>query len=226
MPLPNRPLGAVDCAHEMVATIKENYGRAGLEAKSVAERSGVPLKSLYGYLAGKTPNPHGDAVHRIATKALGISEQELRYGLDDEGKRIADLKKIPLLDMNKLGTLRNGQPPVEVWNEVSLMSVQSNSLSEQAFGLVIEDESGLPDIKPGEVLVFDPEATLVPGKLTLAVLKDQKLGVIGRYRPLAIAGSTHFTIVTLNPDYPDVKVDDDNPGFVVARAVQHIRKLD
>lgn len=206
--------------------LKEIIERQGITVAALSARTGIPEKTIYGYLRGISENPRGNVVKKLAN-GVGVSELELRFG-DDAKQQLGqvNLPRIPLLDMNKLGTLNRGQPPLEVWDEVSLMYQGRVNLSQEAFGLEIKDESAMPDIKPGEVIVFDPRAEIIPGKLTLAVLANQKIGVIGRYRPLSVAGSDQFTIVTLNPDYPDVTVNEANPGFVVARAVQHIRKLD
>ncbi len=196
-----------------------------VDLKSLEALTGIPYKTLHGYSRGISANPTGDTVAKIA-KALKVSERELRFGIDDEHARIVDLRKIPLLTANKVGTLGRGQSPVEELGKVVLMTVQSDSLSDQAFGLTVEDESGLPEIKPGETLVFDPGLPLMPGKLTLAVIKKDKLVVVGRYRPANIVGGEDFMIVTINPDFPDVRFDKDNPAGLVARAVQHIRKFD
>ena len=49
-----------------------------LSPEDVASRSGVPVKSVYGYLKGDVENPRGDTLRRLAN-AVHMSEQQLRY---------------------------------------------------------------------------------------------------------------------------------------------------
>lgn len=101
------------------------------------------------------------------------------------------------------------------------------SISDQAFGVEVKDDSALPEIKSGEMLVVDPAADVLCGKLVLAVIERDKAAVIGRYRKRDAEGHDDcFAIEPINPDYPRVVINDGNPGFVVGRVVQHYRRLD
>src|SRR5207249_3857061 len=83
-----------------------------LDVGEVAGAAKIPVKSVYGYLKGATPQPRGNRVSRLAA-AVGVTEQELRNG---NGAGIAvGLKRIPLLLMNKLGTLKTAADPLSVW---------------------------------------------------------------------------------------------------------------
>lgn len=107
------------------------------------------------------------------------------------------------------------------------ISARHTSLSGQAFGVEVKDESAMPEVRPGEFVVVDPAAHVPTGKLVLAVLEREKIAVIGRYRKADTEGDDDcFTIEPVNPAYPQVVVNDDNPGFVLGRVVQHVRTLE
>ena len=192
-----------------------------LSAKDVAARARVPLKSLYGYLQGDVANPRGDLLRRLAG-AVGMSEQELRYG--DGFANVTILKRIPLLDMSKIGSLRVNDDPMTQWDQVSLVQVPVE-VPEGCWAIIINDESCEPDFPKGSMVICDPNAEILPGKYVIAVLTDDKLAVFGRYRPSGYKDARRFTLIRTNPDYPDIEVGTKVKGFLLARATKHVRDI-
>lgn len=193
-----------------------------IDADAIAAATGIPIKSIYGYLNGAVENPRGDIVPKLAA-AVGLSEIGLRYG--DNDQNIVHLKKIPLLTMNKLGTLRPEAQALTVWDGKSMVSVPGDSVSENAFGVRLTDESGSPEFHADEIVICEPDEPAMPGRMVIAAIHNQNMGVFRRFRPSSQFDHGKFTLVAPNPDYPQITVDADNPGHVIARATKHIRDI-
>jgi SOS-response transcriptional repressor LexA len=194
----------------------------GLKAPEVAKRARVNVKSLYGYLQGLTPQPRGDAVKRLA-QAVGLSEIALRHG-NDVGQVTVQLKRIPLLSMDKVGTLTPSKDPIDLWDGTAVVSAPID-VSEGSYGMMLRDDANGPDKPAGSIIICDPNAELVPGQWVVAVLTDEKEAHFGRYRPASHGDKKRFTLVRDNDDYPDIEVGTKHKGFVLSRVVKHIRDL-
>lgn len=193
-----------------------------LDIGDVAKSAGIPVKSLYGYLKGETPQPRGDRVARLA-RAVHVSEPDLRHG-NGSGTTVV-LKRIPLLDMNKLGTLKTATNPLSVWDGITQVSVQTE-IPDGAYGVRLADESGEPLFKQGDVIICDPGAEIVPGRFVVAVLTDEERAVFAKYRPAAHRQLRHFFLRPPNEDFPEIEVNSKtHKGFILARAVKHIRDI-
>lgn len=188
-----------------------------LSAEMVAQRSGVKLKSLYGYLQGEVDNPRGDTLARLAA-SVGVSERYLRYGEVE-----TPLKRVPLISMDRLRALKANDSPLSVWDNVSTTPAPID-VPEDSFGVTISDDANAPEFKPGDVVICSPSAAVEPGRYVLAV-REEDGPHFGRYRLLEHGRRSRFALVHDNTHWPDVPVDDKHKGFVVARAIKHIRNL-
>lgn len=195
--------------------------RRGKTARWLARESGVPEKSVYGYLRGDVDNPTGDIMFKLA-QAVGWKEGELRYGFASD--RTIDLNQVPLITMEQLGKLKIGQDPLAVWDQVSVVTGPSD-MPAGAFGVTLTDESGAPAFHAGDVVICVPQTTVQPGKFVLATLEGSPSAVFRKYRPLSATDDTRFDLIAPNEDFPKIEVGPDNPGFVVARAIKHIRDI-
>lgn len=200
--------------------LKQIMDARGLSPEQVAERAGVPVKSVYGYLSGQVANPRGNVLQRLAA-AVGSTELYIRHGA--QAADVVDLRKIPLLTMNKLGTIRRGQSVLDVWDGVTLVAVP-NEISEAAFGVVLLDDSCAPEFGTGDIIICDPKAEQVPGRYVFAVIDGLATAFFGKFRPTSV-DRTRFQIIPTNPNYPTIDVDDLNPGHIVARGIKHIRSI-
>jgi len=195
--------------------------RRGETARWLARESGVPEKSVYGYLRGGVDNPTGDIMPKLA-RAVGWTERELRYGPASE--RTVDLKSIPLISLERLGKLRIGQDPMAVWDQVSVVAVPVETPA-AAFGVTLDDESGEPEFHEGDVVICVPQTAVAPGKYVIATLDTKGVGVFRKYRPRSSDDNEQFTLIAPNEDFPVIEVGPNNPGHVIARAIKHIRDI-
>lgn len=192
----------------------------GITAAELARRSGVHEKTIYKYLDGKTNNPRGDTLHRIA-RTLDVSEVFLRYG--EPSRDIIKLTPIPLLTLSRMGKLVQHQSYKTVWDGVSVVSVSEQDLGDGDFGVRIDNESCSPDISPGDIVICNTEAPVHPGRYIIAIAAGRSH--FGRYRPSDHDPENTFQVHTVNEDYPSVSIGGDNPGFIYARAIRHIRDI-
>lgn len=200
--------------------LRAELKRRGKTIRWLADESGVPEKSVYGYLRGDVDNPTGDIMFKLA-QAVGWTESQLRYGIASD--LAIDLKPIPLITLEQLGKLRIGQDHMAVWDQVSVVAVPMETPT-AAFGVTLNDESGEPDFHDGDVLICVPQTTVAPGKYVIAVL-DKGIAVFRKYRPLSADNDQHFNLIAPNDDFPIIEVGPDNPGHVIARAIKHIRDI-
>jgi transcriptional regulator with XRE-family HTH domain len=203
----------------------ERLGRVmvsrNLSVEVVAERARVHPKSLYGYLKGDVDNPRGDVVQRLAG-AVGMSEQDLRY--ENGPIEPGDSKRIPRLDMHKLGALTAAQDPLSTWDKVTFANVPAD-LPDDCWAMTLQDDSNAPEFRKGSLLIFHPKAPIEPGCYVVAVTPDDRMAHFGRFRPAVYGDTKRFTIVRCNPDYPDIEIGGKLKGFVLARAIKHVRDI-
>lgn len=203
----------------------ERLGRV-MEARKqsvedVAARAQVPVKSLYGYLKGDVENPRGDVVRRLAG-TVGMSEQELRFG--DNPNNLARSKRIPLLDMHKLGALKAGADPLTVWDGVSTAEVPVE-IPDGCFVTSLIDESNEPDFMKGSTVICDPKAAIVPGKFIVVIMPDVQDALFGRFRPMGFRDTRRFTLIRSHKDFPDIEFGGKVKGLIIARAIKHVRDI-
>lgn len=203
----------------------ERLGRAiaarNLSVEDVAARSRVPVKSLYGYLKGDVENPRGDVIRRLAG-TVGMSEQELRYG--DRPQNLAKAKRIPLLDMHKLGKLKAGEDPLSQWDGVTTAEVPVD-IPDGCFVVNLIDESNEPEFMKGSMVICDPKAPILPGKYVVVIMPEAEDALFGRFRPAGYRDTRRFTLIRSHKDYPDIEFGGKVKGIIIARAIKHVRDI-
>lgn len=196
----------------------------GITPERLADESGIPLKSIYGYLKGVVDNPRGNVIARLA-QAAGTTEAYLRYGSNASQTHAAVLRKIPLIKLNAFATIQMPNDYMLAWDGVSEVTAPNN-LSEQCYAVEITDESGGDEFKCGDILICDPVAPIEPGRVVVAVIPSATLAIFGRYRPHSrVKPDAGFTIEHAHKDYTPTVAGADAPGFVVSRAIRHVRNI-
>jgi SOS-response transcriptional repressor LexA len=78
--------------------------------------------------------------------------------------------------------------------------------SAASFALTVAGDSMGPEFRDGDVVVFDPSVTPVPGDYVFVEIGETKL--FRRYRPLTVGAgpSDSYELVPSNPDWPTVRV--------------------
>lgn len=94
-------------------------------------------------------------------------------------------------------------------------------VSRSAFALEIKGDSMLPEFRPGDRVIIDPEVAPSPGDFVVAKNGEQE-ATFKKYRPRSIdaAGNVVFELVPLNEDYPSMR-SDVMPIKIVGTMVEH-----
>ena len=192
-----------------------------LSVEAISTRSGVPVKSVYGYINGDVENPRGDVVKRLAG-AVDMSEQELRYG--NGPQHLVTAKRIPLLDMHKLGKLKTGEDPLSQWDGVTTAEVPVD-IPDGCFAVILSDESMEPEFKKGSMLICNPKAPIIPGKYVVVIMPDAEDALFGQFQPMGYKDMRRFTLIRSGEHYPNIEFGGKLKGYVLARAIKHVRDI-
>lgn len=97
--------------------------------------------------------------------------------------------------------------------------------SQWSFFLEIEGDSMLPDFRPGDRVLIDPEVTPRPGDFVAARnTKQEATFKKYRVRGLDASGNEVFELVPLNDDYPTLRSDEQHL-CVIGTMIEHRRKF-
>ena len=108
---------------------------------------------------------------------------------------------------------------------VNYVSVGSD-VSEDAFCLVVTDNSMEPSFSVGDQLICDPQAEIRPGDFVIGKPDDEIAASVRRYRLRGTEnGKPVIELVPLNADYPTQYISAERPGKIYARVVEHRRKV-
>lgn len=94
-------------------------------------------------------------------------------------------------------------------------------LSDSAFALEIKGDSMLPEFRPGDRVIIDPQISPQPGDYVVAKNGEEE-ATFKKYRPRGMneRGNTVFELVPLNDDYPTMR-SDVTPITIVGTMVEH-----
>jgi SOS-response transcriptional repressor LexA len=85
----------------------------------------------------------------------------------------------------------------------------------------------LPDFRPGDYVIVDPDAPVRPADVVVAKLDRDQSETVKKYRPRGddADGCPIFDLVPLNPYYPTLTADAWNPGRIIGSVVERRRRL-
>ena len=213
--------------------IKKEIGKRILEARKA---KGLTLKAL-GELAGdlkqtrltnweqgtRTPGPEEI---KLLAQALDVSPAFLMCLSDEKQDKKAKSHSylIPLLDAKqacnvKLHIGRQGK------NEAICISISAElipEISDNAFALKMTDESMMPEIWMYDLLVIEPSASPNPGDYVVVRIANKSEAIVCQYKKLSYT-SSEFELVTLNDNWPNIKVTDDIELEIVGKVIQNVR---
>lgn len=215
--------------------IKKEIGKRILEARKA---KGLTLKAL-GELAGglkqtrltnweqgvRTPGP--EEIKELAC-ALDVSPAYLMCLSDEqqfkEEKNSNQL--IPLLDYRQAceaNLYMNVEKRLfEDMTFISLSMALLPKLSSEVFALKIKDDSMVPEIRVNDVVVIAPAILPTPGDYVAVKIKNKLEVVVCQYKKLSYT-SSEFELLTLNDNWPNIKVNENIEVVIVGKIVQNIR---
>ena len=134
------------------------------------------------------------------------------------------LRPIPVISSVQAGALRDMESPYPPGAGYSY-EYTDQDLSSWAFALDVEGLSMMPEFRPGDRIIVDPEISPNPGDFVVA-RNGSEQATFKKYRPRGIdaAGNVIFELVPLNEDYPTLRSDTEHLS-VIGVVTEHRKKL-
>jgi SOS-response transcriptional repressor LexA len=95
-------------------------------------------------------------------------------------------------------------------------------LSENAFALKMLDDSMIPEIRLNDIQVIDPSVSPKPGDYVAVKISDNPDAFICQFKKLSYT-SSEFELLTLNDNWPNLKVNESMQVKILGKMVQNIR---
>jgi len=220
-----------------VINIKEQIGQRILEARKA---KGLTRKALADLTADlkqsrinnwergiRTPGP--EEVKQLAV-VLDVSPAFLMCLADDKlspnGKNTSVL--IPLLNHEQacnaavhIQTI-NGKNSLSNTLFISVSTELAPQLGVYAFALRVLDDSMTPEMRVNDIQVIDPSVSPKPGDYVAVQIVEKNEVIICQYKKLSYS-SSEFELLTLNDNWPSIKMSDGIDVEIVGKVVQNIR---
>tara|TARA_R110002126_G_scaffold11644_2_gene51858 strand:+ start:14032 stop:14736 length:705 start_codon:yes stop_codon:yes gene_type:complete len=216
--------------------IKKEIGKRILEARKA---KGLTLKVL-GELAGglkqtrltnweqgtRTPGPEEI---KLLAQVLEVPPAFLMCLSDEMQKKPTKRfnQLIPLLDHHQACDAKlhiEAMRDQDLSSDAVFISVSTAllpKLSADAFALKMTDESMMPEIRVGDVLVVDPDIKPSPGDYVVVKVINKPETIVCQYKKLSYT-SPEFELLTLNDNWPNITVGDGVDVTIIGKVVQNI----
>lgn len=167
-----------------------------------------------------------------AEELLGIraawlltGEGEMGSGFDANAKPVPlGMRPYPVISSIQAGALKEISTPYAPGDGFDV-EYGDDDTSQWSFFLEIEGDSMLPDFRPGDRVLIDPEVTPRPGDFVAARnTKQEATFKKYRVRGLDASGNEVFELVPLNNDYPILRSDEQHL-CVIGTMIEHRRKF-
>jgi hypothetical protein len=147
--------------------------------------------------------------------------------------------KAPLTTLDKLPSILTPES-TEDGNRVALVLqtqieriAVDRGYSPASFGIELSDNSMTCDkqsqhsFKKGDRIICDPRIAAQPSDFVIAIRREDKHAIFRRYRLAGydLSGNQIIELVAVNSDYPTVEISAAHPGRIVARVMEHRRRL-
>lgn len=132
-------------------------------------------------------------------------------------------RPIPVISYVQAGLLSDINDPYAPGDGFAI-EICEDDLGRFAFALEIEGDSMLPEFRPGDRVIIDPDVNPMPGDFVVAKNSHQK-ATFKKYRPRGMneQGTQVFELVPLNEDYPTMRSDIEQLR-IIGTMVEHRKK--
>jgi SOS-response transcriptional repressor LexA len=224
--------------------IRQAIADSGMTKKDIAAALGVSKQSITGWeKTGRITKPN-------LAKFSELLKINLKWFYSDEGTPADSIRKydklsvvprkqerfdqnvipvpagkraIPVISAVQAGKLTEINDPYPAGAGYAV-EYADDDLSRWAFALEIDGDSMLPDFRPGDRVIVDPEIAPNPGDFVVAK-NGREEATFKKYRPRGIGpdGNMIFELVPLNDDYPTMRSDVESLR-VIGVMVEHRKK--
>lgn len=197
--------------------------------------TGVKQPTIHRILTGESTDPRTSTLQPLAdyfgVKVADLRDQDLAHAGPgnsqfDENVRpaLVGSRPIPVISAVQAGALRDMESPYEPGDGYAIEYTDDIGLSRWTFALDIEGLSMMPEFRPGDRVIVDPEVAPNPGDFVVA-RNGSNQATFKKYRPRGIdqQGNMIFELVPLNEDYPTMRSDVENLT-VIGVLMEHRKK--
>lgn len=170
-------------------------------------------------------NTKAAAFLRISPDWLATGQGSMEMGFDANAKPVPlGMRPYPVISSIQAGALKEIAAPYSPGDGFDV-EYGDDDTSQWSFFLEIEGDSMLPDFRPGDRVLIDPEVTPRPGDFVAARnTKQEATFKKYRVRGLDASGNEVFELVPLNDDYPTLRSDEQHL-CVIGTMIEHRRKF-
>lgn len=207
-----------------ISALAERIGRSQSQISHIIGKN--PVRNIGSRMAKEIEKafdkPEGwlDNIHD------NLSEQpHIDYGFLKNIPGMAPL--IPVLDFKKAAMPKQvanpkGQPGLELADyDFVVLDSFTRKIGNYTFAIVAQDNSMQPEITLDDILVIDPDETIVPGDIVVAKLDSAEEVIIRKYR---LKDNNTVELIPLNQDWPTTVITQDNPGRVIGKLIEKRQK--
>lgn len=207
--------------------LAEAFRLSGKSRTQLAAAIGVSTSAISQWLSGSVKSLKGSTAAKIEA-ATGVRAAWIVEGTGP--KMVGDapnvtpaalgVRRIPLIDYVQAGNWTCPTDPY-VLGDAAEWLMTDLDLAECAFALEIKGDSMLPDFRPGDRVIIDPEVQPQPGDFVVAKNGEGE-ATFKKYRPRGAneRGDVIFELVPLNDDYPSMR-SDITPIHIVGTMIEH-----
>jgi SOS-response transcriptional repressor LexA len=217
------------------------HAKNGGNQSEMARHIGVSPQAVQKWLAGLA-EPRGRNLE-MAADYLGVTPAALKFGVSPETNaslssthvqrnRSFDenvvpaapaLRPIPVISSVQAGALRDMDSPYPPGAGYAY-EYTDQDLSKWAFALDVEGLSMMPEFRPGDRIIIEPEIAPNPGDFVVA-RNGTDQATFKKYRPRGIdaTGNMVFELVPLNDDYATLRSDTEHLT-VIGVMTEHRKK--
>lgn len=170
-------------------------------------------------------NTKAAAFLRISPDWLATGQGSMEMGFDANAKPVPlGMRAYPVISCVQAGMLKEITVPYGPGDGFDV-EFGDDDTSKWSFFLEIEGDSMLPDFRPGDRVLIDPEVTPRPGDFVAARNTKQE-ATFKKYRVRGIdeSGAEIFELVPLNDNYPVLR-SDEHHLVVIGTMIEHRRKF-
>lgn len=221
------PLPPATPALSLGDRIRARRSAIGLTQEKLAAQCGVSRAAVAQWEAGVT-RPSLDNLVKAADTLnvwlswLTVGDQSLP-GTPNPFAPASPFRGVPVIDYVQAG--RWGAEGTILEGPGGEVIPADPEISQRAFALVIRDNSMAPDFSEGDKIILDPDVTPQPGDLVVAKLDSEQEATFKKFRPRGAdsSGTSPIELAPLNPDWPTLAINPENPGRIIATLVEQRR---
>ena len=202
---------------------------AALSQKDVAKQFGISSQAISQWESGRT---RPDSLK--LTKLARLFHVRVQWLLDEFGPMASDkdvpddapaqIVRVPVIDRVEAGNRTEVEDPCVAGSADEFLQTDLD-VSTSTFALIIQGRSMAPDFQPGDKVIIDPAIQPRPGDFVVAKRDNDQAPTFKKYRPRSQdeLGQEVIELTPVNPDWPTLIIDQENPGHVVGTMVEHRR---